>query len=366
MKDYIIGFIGLGLIGGSIAKAYKKTSPSSKVIAFDVNMQSLLESQNEGVVDIICTDIDDSFCSCDFIFLCAPVLKNAEALCRIAPRLSDGCILTDVGSVKGNIMSSIRTCGLTAHFIGGHPMAGSEKSGYQNSHARILENAYYILTPSEQVSSEQIEQMKEFVAAIGSIPVVLDAGQHDLITAAISHLPHILAASLVDFVREQDNDEEIMRTLAAGGFKDITRIASSSPAMWRDICLTNNVQICTLLEEYISKLNSILQTISSRDASMLYTFFEGAKEYRDSMQDASLGPIKKAHVLYCDIPDETGIIAMIASLLASHAISIRNIGIIHNREFEEGALRIEFYDEDALHAAGWLLRDENYTVYERS
>lgn len=367
MKDNItLGFIGLGLIGGSIAKAYKKKNPASTILAYDVNMQSLVEAQNEGVVDMLCMDIDDSFSDCDFIFLCAPVLKNSEALCRLTSILSEDCILTDVGSVKGAIMNSVRTSGLSSHFIGGHPMAGSEKSGFSNSNAQILENAYYILTPSVETSADKTTRMKEFVSTIGAIPIILDAKQHDHATAAISHLPHIIAASLVDFVREQDSEDEIMRTLAAGGFKDITRIASSSPMMWQDICLTNDAQICTLLDDYVQKLSHFKEMITVHDAKALYSFFEGAKEYRDSMQDASLGPIKKAYVLYCDIPDETGIIATIASKLAAFDISIKNIGIIHNREFEEGALRIEFYDELSHDSARQLLHDENYTVYERN
>lgn len=366
MNEHTIGFIGLGLIGGSIAKAYKKINPAAVVIAYDVNLQSLLTAQNEGVVDVVCTDIDDSFCGCDIIFLCAPVLKNAEALSCLTKLIAADCILTDVGSVKGNIMSSVLSSGLSSHFIGGHPMAGSEKSGYVHSSDRLLENAYYILTPGQDAPQQMTCRMQEFVSALGAIPIVLDAAQHDYVTGAISHLPHVLAASLVDFVKEHDTAEQIMRTLAAGGFKDITRIASSSPTMWQDICLTNSAQICTLLGEYITELNSIRQRIASQDASGLYDFFAEAKESRDSMPDASLGPIKKAYVLYCDIPDKTGSIAAIASLLAAHEISIKNIGIIHNREFEEGALRIEFYDERALHTSGWLLRDEHYMVYERN
>ncbi len=366
MDEHTLGFIGLGLIGGSIAKAYKKINPASALIAYDINLQSLLTAQNEGIVDIVCTDIADSFCECDIIFLCAPVLKNAEALCLLTKLIAADCILTDVGSVKGSIMSSVSSCGLSSHFIGGHPMAGSEKSGYEHSNDRLLENAYYILTPAQDTPQQFICRMQELVSALGAIPIVLDAAQHDYATGAVSHLPHVLAASLVDFVKEHDTEEQLMRTLAAGGFKDITRIASSSPMMWQDICLTNSVQICTLLEEYTAKLDRIRQEIAAHDAPMLYDFFAEAKEYRDSMQDASLGPIKKAYVLYCDIPDKTGIIATIASLLATHEISIKNIGIIHNREFEEGALRIEFYDENAFHAAGWLLRDEHYMVYERN
>lgn len=366
MKKNSFGFIGLGLIGGSIAKTIRNKFPAATMIAYDIDLQSILQAQNEGVIDSVCTGIDDSFSECEYIFLCAPVKKNAEVLCRLAPNLSDDCILTDVGSVKTNIMNSVKASGLSSCFVGGHPMAGSEKSGYSDSNPRILENAYYILTPGEETTPDRIDRMRSLVSSLGAIPVILDAKTHDYATAVISHLPHILAASLVDFVNGHDTEDELMRTLAAGGFKDITRIASSSPAMWSDICLTNSTQICTLLEEYIAKLKEFQSKVSGREEKDLFQFFERSKEYRDSMQDASLGPIKKAYVLYCDIPDETGMIARIASLLASHEINIKNIGIIHNREFEEGTLRIEFYDQTSVLAAGRLLRTENYTIYERN
>lgn len=360
-----IGFIGLGLIGGSIAKAAKKNNPATKIVAYDVDINTLLVTQAEGSVDIACVTIDSTFSECDCIFLCAPVISNASYLGQLKPFLKEDCILTDVGSVKGDIHQAIAQYGLSAYFVGGHPMTGSEKSGYRNANARLFENAYYILTPAPESSADAIERLKTFVSAIGAIPFILDATTHDYATAGISHLPHIIAAALVDYVHSADSADELMRTLAAGGFKDITRIASSSPQMWQDICLSNAEQIASLLSAYINLLSSICADIKNRDAAKLYQLFEQAKDYRDSMPDAAFGPIKKAYVLYCDIPDETGIIAKIATLLAKHSISIKNIGIIHNREFDEGALKIEFYDETSFQQALYILPSHGYSIHGR-
>ena len=274
------------------------------------------------------------------------------------------CILTDVGSVKTAICEEAAALGLGKYFIGGHPMAGSEKSGFVNAKAHLIENAYYILTPTAEVPAEKVEAYKEFVESLKALPIILDYREHDAFTGTISHLPHILASNLVNFVKNGDNADEMMKRLAAGGFKDITRIASSSPIMWQQICLKNRDNISRVLGEFITHLQRSKELIDQGDEQRLFSMFESSKDYRDSMPDGSAGPIKKQFALYCDIVDEAGGIATIATILASNNISIKNIGIIHNREFEEGVLRIEFYEEDSSKKAAALLKKYRYVVYE--
>lgn len=156
-----------------------------------------------------------------------------------------------------------------------------------------------------------------------------------------------------------------MKTIAAGGFRDITRIASSSPVMWQEICLTNQKQILRLLDSFIDALEAIKKEVAIQNESELFRFFQSAKDYRDSFSLKSSGPIPKIFEVYCDLVDETGGIATLATILAKNHINIKNIGIIHNREFQDGVLHIEFYEEDALQKALVLLRDYHYTVYER-
>ena len=155
-----------------------------------------------------------------------------------------------------------------------------------------------------------------------------------------------------------------MKMIAAGGFKDITRNASSSPVMWQQICELNQKPIEEMLDRYISYLSSIREMVHNRESEEIYRLFETSRDYRNSIPDNSSGPIKKVYAIYCDIIDEAGGIATIATILASNNINIRNIGIIHNRSFEEGVLRIEFYQEDACEKAATLLRKYRYTVYE--
>ena len=359
-----IGFIGLGLIGGSIAKAIRRYFPDYEILAFDKSRETLALAVQEGTIHTACSSIDENFRGCAYIFLCAPVSCNAAYLSQLKNMIDDDCILTDVGSVKASIHEEVTALGMEENFIGGHPMAGSEKSGFVNSKAHLIENAYYILTPSAGVPEEKIERYRSFVEALKALPIILDYREHDRITGTISHLPHIIASVLVNFVRDTDTADELMKALAAGGFKDITRIASSSPVMWQQVCLKNRDNISGILESYIQALTRAKSLIDSANEIGLYSMFEDSKTYRDSMPNSSAGPIKRQFALYCDIIDEAGGIATIATILASNNISIKNIGIVHNREFEEGALHIEFYDEPSYTKASALLRKYRYIVYE--
>ena len=369
MEDITAGFIGFGLIGGSIAKAIKLRFDNTNIISFNyykdqsnTNLEMALE---DGTINFISTDLAKDFRQCDIIFLCCPVLTNIQYLHELKNIIKPTCIITDVGSVKGNIHKAVHKLDMDPYFIGGHPMAGSEKTGYANSSAIILENAYYILTPSNQIEQFKIDFLYDLVKRIGSIPLIIDAKEHDDVVAAISHVPHLIASSLVTMVKESDDPDEKMRLLAAGGFKDITRIASSSAIMWQNICLTNTESIQKFLKRYISTLTRINEALSNCDETYLYDFFDSAREYRDNIPTKKVGMLKQVYEVYLDIFDETGAIATIATILASNNISIKNIGIVHNREFEEGVLRIEFYDDEASQDAVTLLEKYRYTIYKR-
>lgn len=360
-----IGFIGLGLIGGSIAKTIKRIYPETTVLAAAGHTSTISEAYEDGT--IVNSSLPDfsSFSDCDIIFLCCPVKKNIEYLKILAPIIGETCILTDVGSVKTDIHEEVAKLGLEEHFIGGHPMTGSEKTGYANATPYLLENAYYILTPSEQIHPNVLLRFQAYISSLGALTMILDYKEHDHATAAISHLPHIIAASLVNLIADIDNEEEVMKTIAAGGFRDITRIASSSPVMWQNICLSNSRQITELIDLFIKRLTNAKTVIEQNEADAIYRFFETAKEYRDSIHVAQCGSISKVYDIYCDLRDEAGSIATIATILAVNGLSIKNIGILHNREFQQGVLHIELYDENSLKKSIALLKKYDYTIYTR-
>lgn len=360
-----VGFIGLGLIGGSLAKAIKKYKLAKKIIAYDIDKSSIALAQKEKVVDFYAENIDESFKNCSLIFLCCPVNINIEVYKKLINLVNKDCIITDVGSTKDHIFKAINELNMPIPFIGGHPMVGSEKTGYQASTSHLFENAYYILTPdSLDTRNNGYNLLIDLIKEIKALPIIIPAELHDFLVAIISHAPHLIAASLVNTVKELDSDS-YLHTLAAGGFKDITRIASSSPLMWQQISTSNKDNIIMALNHFISQLQNIIFYMEKDQEDKIYSFFEEAKIYRQSFQEKAFGSIIQTYSIAVDVIDEPGIIASIAALLAKHNISIKNIGIINNREFIEGVLEIVFYDNEALEKSFTILSDNKYTVYKR-
>lgn len=364
-SNFTIGFIGLGLIGGSIARGIRRVFPNYKIIGLDEEQETMQKALKEGIIDTIATDCKRDFSDCSYVFLCAPVQYNIIYLKDLKDSIRKDCILTDVGSVKGEIHKKIEELGMEDCFIGGHPMVGSEKAGFSYSSDRLVENAYYFITPTGQVSEEKVREFTGFIEELGALTIILNYEQHDAFTAAISHVPHIIAAELVHIVKGMDTDQGILKQLAAGGFKDITRIASSSPVVWEQISLSNKGNIKKLLTRARNHIDEIIEALDSEDHRYLNDYFKEAGEYRDSVPDSAIGLMEKNYEIFIDIPDEPGTIATTTTLLALNHVSIKNIGIIHNREFEEGVFKIMLYDEESAKKAKKILRDKNYMIYER-
>ena len=357
------GIVGLGLIGGSFAKAYSEAG--HEVLAFDRNESVLSFAQIEGAVSAPLTK--ENIGTCDIVLVAIYPEAAIAYVTQMLPYIGKKPMVIDCCGTKRVVCRALfplaQEHGFT--YLGGHPMAGSEKTGLKNANEYLLENAYYILTPTTKTSPERLEEFRSLVTQLGAVALVLDYHLHDYATAAISHLPHIIAYSLVNLVKKSDDADETMKTIAAGGFKDLTRIASSSPVMWQNICQSNSEQIVRLIDAYEEMLEKTKHDILSSDADALLQDFQSAKDYRDSIAITNKGPIKEIYELYLDLLDEAGGIATVATILASNHLSIKNIGIIHNREFEDGVLRLEMYDRISLDAAVQLLRKHHYTIYER-
>jgi prephenate dehydrogenase len=283
-----IGFIGFGLIGGSIAKKLKKLHPDYTITVTSRSKTPLYQAKDEGVVDVVAQSVDESFCDCDYIFLCTPVVTITEYLATLRHIIKDSCIITDVGSVKSCIHEAVHAAKLDAHFIGGHPMAGSEHSGYAYSSETLLRGAVYVVTPTESSPEKKVAEMCDIIKELEAIPVIMDCKKHDYAVAGISHVPHLASAALAMMVRENDDDENHMHTLAAGGFKDTTRIAASSPEMWEQICISNRDAIGVLLDKYIDELETVRSHIKNDSddecSEYIKELFNTAGGYRNTFK----------------------------------------------------------------------------------
>lgn len=277
-----IGFIGFGLIGGSIAKALKESYPNCHIVAASRSIEPLLKAKEENVIDVVSEGVTDIFSACDIIFICTPVITITKYMEQLKPVIKSNCIITDVGSVKGIVHRAAAKLDMEQYFIGGHPMAGSELSGYAHSYAGLLDNAIYVITTSEKTSQEHLDAYIQLVKDIKAVPIVMDYETHDYSAAAISHLPHLISAALTKLVKDSDCYEGYMHLLAAGGFKDTTRIAASSPEMWEQICASNSAAIISLLADYIGLLTEIKEQLNRGNYTYVNELFNEAGKYRNT------------------------------------------------------------------------------------
>lgn len=281
-----IGFIGFGLIGGSIAKAIKNSHPEYNIVVTSRSIAPLQKAKEDGIVDVIADNLTSHFGQCDFIFLCTPVVTISKYLWELKDIIKEDCIITDVGSVKGNIHRAAKEAGLNQYFIGGHPMAGNETCGYANSTAEFLRGAKYIVTKTDCTTDTKLHAYETLIKDMGAIPVVMDWKIHDITAACISHVPHLVAAGLAKIVKDKEDSNQFMHLLAAGGFKDTTRIAASTPEMWSQICKANSDAICDMLDNYIDLLinirNSIKNDTNEDYVSYVQDLFTETREYRNT------------------------------------------------------------------------------------
>ncbi|MBX6394339.1 MAG: prephenate dehydrogenase [Alicyclobacillaceae bacterium] len=361
-----IAVVGCGLIGGSLALAWQRAGVAKEIIGVDPRSDHLDVALQIGAVNRVMT-LREAVQEADVIVLAAPVRQSLALLPEIA-RCSpaEGVLITDVGSTKREVCREAeRVLPKTVSFVGGHPMAGSEKSGIRAASPRLFENAVYVLTPREGEDPEVIERASTLVSSTGAQVLLLDPDRHDRLVAAVSHLPHVVAAQLVTQVADLGESDPLYAVLAAGGFRDVTRVASGDPVMWRDILLTNGDQVRPLLLRWRDQIAELLEWIDGRDGESLESFFRRAADWRDALPVRGRGAIRPSFQCTVDVPDETGIIGRIATLLADEGIGLRNIGILESREEDYGQLILTFGSESERDQAAALLKSRGFSVHLR-
>lgn len=356
--------IGLGLIGGSIALALQK-SPENKIIGFDMSPDTLQSAKVLGVIHEAAEHPEEVVHDADVLIFATPVNATLEWMEKIKQwDLPEKLIVTDTGSTKQMIMDKaveLEQLGIT--FIGGHPMAGSHKSGVLAAKPILFENAYYMLTPLVNTAKESIEQLENLLKLTSAKLMVISAEEHDHMTSVVSHFPHIVAASLVHQLAQENNEQPFTKKLAAGGFRDITRIASSNPIMWQDITLQNRQQIQSQLSKWQEEMARVQQILTDGSDEEIYEFFSTAKTFRDDLPTSS-GAIFTTYDLYIDVPDYPGSIAEITGYFAEEKISITNIRIVETREDVFGILVVSFQSNgDRKRAAECIRKRSPYEFY---
>lgn len=276
-----IAVLGLGLIGGSLGLALHQAGVAKQIAGYDSNPDATGRALARGAITHMCITGEEAVQQADMVVLATPILTLPELLKRIAPVLKPGALVTDTASTKAQVLTWAQTL-LPANvvFVGGHPMAGREHSGIEAAEEGLFEGCAYCLTPTAQTPSEAIALLSEIFTRLGAHPLLLDAERHDRMVAGISHLPFVLSSVLVQ-VLGRDEDWPEMTRLAAGGFRDMSRLAAGSPTMYRDICLTNKAAILSWLDALAWQLESLRSFIAMSDDA-LEPYFAQAKQVREA------------------------------------------------------------------------------------
>ena len=276
--------IGVGLIGGSLAMVLRGKGIASEIVGIGRGIANLETAKRLGIVDSFTTDVAEGVMDADLVVVAVPVLKMAGTIRQAAPNLKPGCIVTDVGSVKGSVIEAVEPLiPKGVHFVPGHPIAGTENSGAEAAFAELYIERKCILTPTPFTDVGALRAVKAMWEAAGSTVVVMEAPVHDIILAAVSHLPHMIAYTLVNTVADMDASGEDVISYSAGGFKDFTRIASSSPEMWSDICAMNKGPLIHTIDAFQKRLEKLKGLIENESYPELKREFERAKGARDSL-----------------------------------------------------------------------------------
>ena len=360
-----IYIVGLGLIGASMALGIKRDHPDYEILGYNRSQASRDIALERGMIDRATDDFASFAPLADIIILTLPIKQTIAFIQELAGlNLKQGVIMSDAGSTKAAIVDAAEQylAGRSIRFVGAHPMAGSHKTGAASADVNLFENAYYIFTPSSLTTPETLSEMKDLLSGLHARFIEIDAKEHDRVTSQVSHFPHILASGLMEQTAVYAQEHEMTRRFAAGGFRDMTRIAESEPGMWTSILLSNSETILERIEDFKKRLDGIGQAISKGEEEEIWNFFNQAREQRQAMEIHKRGGVDSSYDLYVDVPDEEDVILRILELL--RGTSLVNIHINEeNREDVHGILQISFKNAQDLERAERLITENtDYTV----
>ena len=333
-----VAVLGTGLIGTSIAMAAVRAGET--VRGFDTDPESLARAaERSGLMPT--PTLQECVAGATIAFVCTPIPVLAALIAEVL-RLAPDAIVTDVGSVKSQVMTDVAAVADPSHlerYIGGHPMGGSERSGPEHASASILDGAVWILCPSDPVPEASVVRLSAWVDKVGARPTLMDAERHDRLVAMVSHLPQVASTTLMGLAAAEEAGEPQILLLAAGGFRDLTRLAASSPHLWSDILLANGDAIVRAIDLYIDRLTRLRAFIGEQDAGEVERAFGDAKQARLSL---AAKPQVKAGVavLQVPVPDRPGVLAEVTAAMSDAGVNIEDLQIVHSPEGGRGTVHL--------------------------
>ena len=353
-----VAIIGLGVIGASLGMALKEARPGLEVLGMDAEPATIERAMDMAAINRPLTNWDVS--GCEVVFIATPLRTIPDVLMQIRDKLSPEAIVTDVGSVKSWVMEQYQKY-LPAHAacIGGHPLAGSDRSGITGADKYLLQNAVYVLTPLPSTPLGKVEILKEIILETGAQVMITTSSEHDHMVSKVSHLPHIVAASLMNNL--QDHQEALR--LAAGGLRDTTRIAASNPDLWQDILLFNRGAVAKEIGTLINQLNHYLESIIGNDGTKLCQYLSAAQQMRKNLP-LGRSSLNNSADIVAIVPDRPGVIGFLGNLLGEASININDIQIMGVRDENEGSIRVGV-PQAQVQAALQLLKDNGIKAWIR-
>lgn len=360
-----VAIIGTGLVGASLGLALQRLDEVGQIAGYDRDPAELDEATRRGAVTRAAVSAADAATGCDVVFLAVPVSAVPAVAAEVGPVLRPGAILTDVASVKARIVEALQAAVPPGvHVVGGHPMAGSAETGAAHASTDLFVGATYLLTPTTHTDADAYRRLHALVAGLGARVLAVSPERHDLLVAVISHLPQLAASTLMNLAAERARDEHAgLLLLAAGGFRDATRVAASNPDLWLDICAENRDAIVAVLDDYRERIGALRSVLAVADDDGLLRTLADARAARRSLpgKETVTGRLVELHL---SIPDRPGVFAEVTTTVGRVGVNIEDIAVEHAPEGGRGLLRLAILGPRNAAEARAALEGIGYEVLE--
>jgi prephenate dehydrogenase len=351
-----VGVIGLGLIGGSVALAARERL-GAHVTGFDASPEARERALARGAVDAIAPDVAGAVADADVVWVATPVGALPAAVAASLDAAGSATVVTDVGSTKRRIVAAVED----QRFVGGHPLAGAETAGIDNARADLFAGATWYLTPTERTSGILFERLHRAIVGLGAQPAAIDAAQHDAVLAAVSHLPHVVANVLVSGAAQALAAEDVRVPAAGPSFRDATRVAGASNAIWRDIYLANADALIDRIDDAIARLRDVRVALAAADGDRIAAWNDAAAGDRRALLEAQLAG-GELHELRVSVPNEPGVIARIALALGRAGVNITDMALYPTADATSGLVALWIAGAEPAARAQELLGELGHPV----
>lgn len=360
-----VGIIGTGLVGASLGLAIGRLAEVDEVVGYDRDPDELATARERGAITEAAESAAEAAAGAELVVLAVPVSAVAGVAAEVGPALAEGATLTDVASVKRPVVEALQQAVRPGvHVVGGHPMAGSAETGAAHASADLFVGATYLLTPTTHTDPEAYRRLHGLVARLGARVLAVSPERHDLLVAVVSHLPQLAATTLMNLAAERAREDHAgLLLLAAGGFRDATRVAASNPELWRDICAENREAIMAVLDDYAERVQALRRVLAEGDDTGLQRALEEARAARRSLpgKETVTGALVELHLA---IPDRPGVLAEVTTTVGSVGVNIEDLGIDHAPEGGRGTLRLAIIGPKNAARAHRALEARGYEVAE--